>query len=242
MSERRATARLEVVGVAISLIATSASGAITGGDSRAITGGDSRAITGGDSRAITGGDSRAITGGDSRAITGGDSRAITGGDSRAITGGDSRAITGGDSRAITGGDSRAITGGDARLILLGRISVMESDFVSVLGQSIFLDQIDSEFGVGKMVAVYGSIDTDTGGVVNATVIDSDLAGFAANSPSFLNGIVDEVDAASGKAVVSGLLVDYTALLSTGWAPSVGDEVAVTGYHYGDLGMLVAEPQ
>ena len=93
-----------------------------------------------------------------------------------------------------------------------------------------------------MVAVYGSIDMDTGGIVNATVIESNLAGFAANSPSFLNGIVDEVDSATGKAVVSGLLVDYSALLSGGWAPSVGDEVAVSGYHYGGLGLLVAEPQ
>ena len=45
MSERRATARLGsvVTVVAISLVATSASGAITGGDGRAITGGDVRA-------------------------------------------------------------------------------------------------------------------------------------------------------------------------------------------------------
>ncbi len=108
---------------------------------------------------------------------------------------------------------------------------------------MFLNAIDSSgISLGTRVAVYGSIDTDTGGIVNATVIDSDLAGFAANSPSYLNGFVDEVDSVTGKAVVSGLLVDYTALLSSGWAPSVGDEVAVTGYHYGDLGMLVAEPQ
>jgi hypothetical protein len=41
--------------------------------------------------------------------------------------------------------------------------------------------------------------------------------------------------------VSGLTVDYNALLSNGWAMSVGDEVSVTGYHYGDLGVMVADP-
>ena len=35
---------------------------------------------------------------------------------------------------------------------------------------------------------------------------------------------------------------YNALLSDGWAPGVGDEVSVSGYHYGDLGVLVADPQ
>jgi hypothetical protein len=123
------------------------------------------------------------------------------------------------------------------------VDVLGSDFVSVLGQTVFLNSSGiSSVSLGMRVAVYGSIDMDTGGIVNATVVDSDLAGFAGNSPSFLNGIVDEVDSATGKAVVSGLLVDYTALLSDGWAPSVGDEVAVSGYHYGGLGVLVAEPQ
>ena len=84
---------------------------------------------------------------------------------------------------------------------------------------------------------------DTGGIVGATLVRADDAGYVAVSgASYLTGIVDSVDYASGKAVVSGLMVDYNALLSTGWAPSVGDEVSVTGYHYGDLGVMVADPQ
>jgi hypothetical protein len=58
----------------------------------------------------------------------------------------------------------------------------------------------------------------------------------------LTGIVDSVDYATGTAVVSGMTVDYNALLSVGVAPSVDSQVAVSGRHYGDLGLLVAEVQ
>ena len=45
--------------------------------------------------------------------------------------------------------------------------------------------------------------------------------------------------AFGRAVVSGVTVDYNALLSNGRAPSVGDTVSVTGRAYG--GLIVADP-
>ncbi|MDA0994670.1 MAG: hypothetical protein O3A13_13705 [Proteobacteria bacterium] len=193
--------------------------------------------------AITGGDGRAITGGDIRAITGGDIRAITGGDIRAITGGDIRAITGGDIRAITGGDGRAITGGDTRLLLVGRVDYVGDDFVSVLGQTVFVDRASFRaVGEGSAVAVYGSLDGDTGAISNASMIDAGIAGFGPGSASFLTGFVDSVDYAKGHAVVSGKQVDYTALLSNGSAPNVGDMVSVTGRDYGAYGTLVADPQ
>ncbi len=128
------------------------------------------------------------------------------------------------------------------MILLGRISLIESDFVSILGQSVFLDQIGSRFGIGDIVAVYGSIDIDTGGIVGATMVSARDAGFRASTASYLTGLVDSVDYSTGKALVSGLMVDYNALSATGWAPRVGDQVSVTGYHYGSLGLLVADPQ
>jgi len=117
-----------------------------------------------------------------------------------------------------------------------------SDFVSVLGQTVFFAEGDvNRFSLGTSVAVYGSIDIDSGGIVGATVVDADQAGFSADSPSYLTGIVDAVDYANGNAIVSGMLVDYNALLAVGSAPSVGDQVSVTGRHYGDLGVLVADP-
>ncbi len=184
----------------------------------------------------------AITSGGSRAITSGGSRAITSGGSRAITSGGSRAITSGGSRAITSGGSRAITSGGSRLLVYGRIEVLGSDFVSVLGQTVFVGEGEvNRFSLGTSVAVYGSIDIDTGGIVGATVVDAGQAGFTADAPSYLTGIVDAVDYANGNAIVSGMMVDYNALLSVGSAPNVGDQVSVTGRYYGDLGVLVADP-
>ncbi len=168
--------------------------------------------------------------------------AITTGGSRAITSGGSRAITSGGSRAITSGGSRAITSGGSRLLVYGRIEVLGSDFVSVLGQTVFLGADDvNRFSIGASVAVYGSINLETSSIVDATVIDAGQAGFSPSSLSYLTGIVDAVDYENGRAIVSGLMVDYSALLSLGVAPSVGDQVAVSGRHYSDLGMLVAEP-
>ena len=195
--------------------------------------------------AITTGGSRAITTGGSRAITTGGSRAITTGGSRAITTGGSRAITTGGSRAITTGGSRAITTGGSRLLVYGRVDAVGSDFISVLGQTVFGSIGGLSIGglsVGAPVAVYGSIDMDSGGIVGASIVDAGQAGFAADSPSFLTGIVDAVDYSNGSMIVSGQMVDYNGYLSTGMAPSVGDQVEVTGRHYGSLGMLVADPQ
>ncbi len=80
----------------------------------------------------------------------------------------------------------------------------------------------NRFSLGTSVAVYGSIDIDTGGIVGATIVDAGQAGFTADSPSYLTGIVDAVDYANVNAIVSGIIVDYNALLSFGSAPSVGD--------------------
>ena len=196
------------------------------------------AITGSDRRAITGSDRRAITGSDRRAITGSDRRAITGSDRRAITGSDRRAITGSDRRAITGSDRRAITGSDRRLLIVGQVSFVGRDFISVLGQSVFIDRANAgSIAIGSSVQVYGSMNAD-GGIEDASVVAAD----GADGGSYLTGVVDSVDYAKGTAVVSGVEVDYNATLANGTAPNVGDMVSVTGRHYRDSGKLVADPQ
>jgi hypothetical protein len=142
--------------------------------------------------------------------------------------------------AITGSGANAITGSGA-LVVLGRVSYVGEDFISVLGQSVFADPASiSSLRAGSNVAVYGSIDIDTGGIVGATIVDADSAGFASGA-SYLTGIVDAVDSSKGMAMVSGISVDYTGLLSSGATPSVGDMVSVGGYSYGDSGLLVADP-
>jgi hypothetical protein len=86
------------------------------------------------------------------------------------------------------------------------------------------------------VAVYGDIDMDTGGIVNAQVVS-----MPAGDRSYLTGIVDAVSPEVGQVVVSGVTVDFNALMSDGVAPSVGDMVTVGGRNYSSLGVLVAEP-
>ena len=93
---------------------------------------------------------------------------------------------------------------------------------------------------GSVVAVYGSIDFDTGGIVDAMLIDASEVGFDPGT-SYLTGFVDSVDYSKGMAMVSGMAVDYTALLSSGSAPSVGDVVSVTGRDYGSANVLIADP-
>ena len=127
------------------------------------------------------------------------------------------------------------------LLLVGRVSFIGDDFVSVLGQTVFVDR-SSLRGIraGSAVAVYGSFDFDNGSIVNASLVDAGSAG--PGSPSLLTGFVDSVDLARGFALVSGKTVDYTALLANGSAPGVGDMVSITGRDYGDNGSLVADPQ
>ena len=127
------------------------------------------------------------------------------------------------------------------MLVYGRVDASSDGFISVLGQSVFADDL-SAFTAGSLVAVYGSLDLDSGGIINATVLDAGTAGFASDSPSFLTGIVDSVNLSTGRAMVSGFEVDYSALLSSGSAPGVGYEVSVTGHAYGDMGLLVADPQ
>ncbi len=169
-------------------------------------------------------------------ITGSDALSITGSDALSITGSDALSITGSDALSITGSDALSITGSDAELLVLGAIGYVGDGFISVLGQTVFGDL--GGLGTGMTVAVYGSIDTDTGGILDAQVF-SVSARFG--GASYLRGIVDEVDLAGGFAVVSGMTVDYTALLSNGSAPQVGDEFAVTGRSYGGASLLVADP-
>jgi hypothetical protein len=121
--------------------------------------------------------------------------------------------------------------------LEGVIADKGDDFIVVLGQSVFGSQADfGDFTSGNSVAVYGNIDITTGSIVNATVVP-----VPASDVSYLRGIVDSVEMSVGRAVVSGVTVDYNALLARGVAPSVGDEVAVTGRAYNGLGLLVAQP-
>ena len=143
-------------------------------------------------------------------------------------------IYGGDAMGIYGGDAMGIYGGDAELLVLGEVEYVGEGFISVLGQTVFGNR--GSLGVGTTVAVYGSIDADTGGIVDAQVV---AVGPRNSGANYLRGTVDEVNLETGLAVVSGVTVDYNAMLSSGSAPRVGDTVGMIGRSYS--GLLVADP-
>jgi hypothetical protein len=158
----------------------------------------------------------------------------------AIGSSQTRVINGSDARVINGSDARVINGSDRRLMLVGRVNFVGDDFVSVLGQTVLVDRANlGGISVGSAVAVYGSIDIDSGGIRNASVVSMRSA---ARNALYISGVVDSVDYAKGRAVVSGMTVDYTALLADGFAPNVGDMVSVTGREYRGAGLLVADPE
>ncbi|MEX0708846.1 MAG: hypothetical protein WD078_12850, partial [Woeseia sp.] len=129
------------------------------------------------------------------------------------------------------------------LVALGRVEARGDGFISVLGQTVFGTEGDfAGISAGATIAVYGSLDTVTGGFVDTRVVPVSPTSIDSGMPSFLLGTVDEVNPGLGRAVVSGVNVDYSALLSSGAAPGVGDLIAVTGRSYRDLGLLVADPQ
>ena len=166
--------------------------------------------------------------------------AIGSSQTRVINGSDVRVINGSDARVTNGRDVRVINGSDRRLMLVGRVNFVGDGFVSVLGQRVFVDRANlGGISVGSAVAVYGSIDIDSGGIRNASVVSMRSA---ARNASYISGVVDSVDYAKGRAVVSGMTVDYTALLADGFAPNVGDMVSVTGREYRGAGLLVADPE
>src|SRR5690606_12103486 len=110
-------------------------------------------------------------------------------DLHAIDGTDARAIDGTDLHAIDGTDAQAIDGTD--LLVVGRIEHVGQSFISVLGQSVFTQANGAR--LGDTVAVYGSIDRNTGSIVNARVVP------ARAELSYLRGIVDQVDRSLGRA-------------------------------------------
>jgi hypothetical protein len=191
-------------------------------------------IDGSDALGIDGSDALGIDGSDALGIDGSDALGIDGSDALGIDGSDALGIDGSDALGIDGSDALGIDG--SGLLVLGAIDYVGDGFISVLGQTVFGDL--GSLAAGMTVAVYGSLDSDTGGILEARVFPM---GSSKGGASFLRGFVDEVDLALGLAVISGITVDYNALLSNGSAPRVGDQVSVIGRSYNKRGLLVADP-
>ena len=216
------------------LASVAAIGCLVAGQSYAgISGSGSQGISGSGSQGISGSGSQGISGSGSQGISGSGSQGISGSGSHGISGSGSQGISGSGSQGISGSGSQGISGsGD--LVVIGVIEFHDGNFASILGQSVFSSSLgSSRFSVGDTVAVYGSIDKATGGIVDSVVVGVQPG----LQLSFLTGMVDQVNHSMGTAVVSGVTVDYTALLSRGAAPKVGEMMSVSGRVYGGRGMV-----
>ena len=157
---------------------------------------------------------------------------ISGTESQGITRTDSQGIDGTDSQGIDGTNNLGIDGTD--LLVVGTVDFADNGLLSVLGQSVFGEEGAFDgISIGDTVAIYGYIDSEFGGIADSTVMPVP----GGNGRSLLTGIVDAVNPSLGLAVVGGVSVDYTATLSNGATPRVGQQLSVTGRVYGRRGLV-----
>ena len=133
----------------------------------------------------------------------------------------------------------ANTGAGDPLLVIGPVESVNSahSIAVVLDQKVLIGAHDS-VTVGNTVAVYGEVLGD--GSLNATKVVAEGAYVPGATPVFMMGTVQKVEASIGRAVVSGITVDLTALMSQGSVtPAVGSTVEVSGTQPANNGLLVA---
>jgi hypothetical protein len=107
----------------------------------------------------------------------------------------------------------------------------------VLGQTVALPR-GVDVVVGDSASVVGTSASD-GKIIAASVKDQGLY-VAGSSPIFLAGSVQKVNASVGTAVVSGVTVEFTALMADGpVSPAVGAAVQVGGTQPAAGGVVLA---
>ena len=134
----------------------------------------------------------------------------------------------------------ANTGTGDPLLVVGPVeSVNAAHTVAVvLGQKVLIGA-EASVAVGNTVAVYGEVLGDGG--LNATKLVVEGAYVPGATPVFVSGTVQQVQPSIGRAVVSGITVDLTALMSTGAVtPAVGSKVEISGTQPVNSGLLVAD--
>ena len=133
----------------------------------------------------------------------------------------------------------ANTGSGDSLLVIGPVESVNSAHTSavVLGQKVLIGAHDS-VTVGNTVAVYGEVLGD--GSLNATKVVAEGTYVAGATSVYMVGTVQKVQASIGRAVVSGITVDLTPLMSEGAVtPAVGSTVEISGTQPVNSGLLVA---
>ena len=126
------------------------------------------------------------------------------------------------------------------LLLSGPVESVDraSSVVTVLGHQISVKDVSS-YSPGHIVNVFGSVQSD-GSAKLAFV--QDTQSYAASGDAVLVvGVVRSVDRTSGRAILDGSSIDYTALLSNVrfLPPTVGDVIRVVGTQPNGRGVVLA---
>ena len=132
------------------------------------------------------------------------------------------------------------TGAGDALLVVGPVESVNSahTMAVVLGQKVLLGT-NSSVTVGSTVAVYGEVLGD--GSLNGTKLEVEGAYVPGATPVYVSGTVQKVQPSIGRAVVSGITVDLTAIMSSGaMTPAVGSTVEISGTQPVNNGLLVAD--
>jgi PIN domain nuclease of toxin-antitoxin system len=193
---------------------------ISVGDTAGISVGDILGISVGDVAGISVGDAQGISVGDIAGISVGDVHGISVGDVSGISVGDAQGISVGDTAGISVGDIQGISVGDSSVLAgpVERIDIINGVFHS-MGQVVMASKsMLSAMRVGDFVTVDGSV-VSPGWLYADAISVSDISYVPGATKVFVSGMLTAIDVVNGTARMGGLMIDYTATLGNGLAPS-----------------------
>jgi hypothetical protein len=141
--------------------------------------------------------------------------------------------------AGSGASVNGITGSGAQLLVVGPVEAtsVADESATILGQRV-RTAIADQLTVGNTVAVFGTMRAD--GSIAASAIQSRGPYVPGATSIFLFGTVQRVEPSVGRAVINGVTVDLTPLMSYGMlSPVVGSKAAVSGTQPAIGGRLLA---
>ena len=141
--------------------------------------------------------------------------------------------------AAPSGDTAAQNSQTASPLLVGpveRVNLQEGTAV-VLGQNV-LTQVPLRIAIGETVAVFGKIRSD--GWLIASSVQSEGMYVPGATPIVITSIVQRNELSLGRAIVGGLVVDLTPVMSNGSVQLVvGREVRIAGTQPTSGGLILA---
>jgi hypothetical protein len=130
--------------------------------------------------------------------------------------------------------------GQYELLLVGPVESVNltTNTITVLGHRITIRDA-SAILPGHKINVFGGIET--GGSTRAAIVQDTNTYASSGDQVLLTGRVDRIDRASGRLLMAGASVDYTALLAQPRfaLPSVGDSIRITGTQPNAKGVVLA---